>query len=217
MFQFAYTVDHIIENGERYMLDKKKVLSEMRSWTLTIIVVILITTILNIKVYARVTVEQSSMENTLFGGQSLLMDKISYSFSVPKQGDIVIFLENSVKENLVDEVNIYLTDLKERFGSSQGNERLIKRVIGVPGDKIDIKDGAVYVNDVKLEEPYAKGITEKRELELPVIVPEDSLFVIGDNRDVSKDSRTFGVIGYNKVEGKAVFRVGPLKDFGKIE
>lgn len=199
------------------MIDKKKVIKELRGWLLTILFFLSLTALVNIKVYAKVVVDQSSMENTLFSGQSLIMDKISYSFTQPKQGDIIVFLENTTKDNFVDEVNIYIEDLKKRFGKSQGNERLIKRVIGVPGDKIDIKDGAVYVNDIKLEEPYAKGITEKREFELPVTVPEDSLFVIGDNRAVSNDSRGFGFIDYNRVEGKAVFRIGPLKKLGKIK
>jgi signal peptidase I len=199
------------------MIDKKKLLKETRGWILTILFFLFLTALINITVYAKVVVEQESMENTLFGGQSLIMDKLSYNFFEPKQGDIVVFLDNTTKENFIDEVKIYITDLKERFGDSPGNARMIKRVIGVPGDKIDIKDGAVYVNDIKLDEPYAKGITEKRDFELPVIVPEDSLFVIGDNRLISKDSRIFGFINYNKVEGKAVFRIGPLKEFGKIK
>lgn len=199
------------------MVDKKKIIKEIRSWVLTIFLFLIISALLNIKVYAKVSVEQSSMENTLFSSQSLIMDKISYTFTEPKRGDIVIFLKSVTKENFLDEVSIYITDLKERFGKSQGNERLIKRVIGLPGDKVDIKEGFVYINDIKLDEPYAKGITEQKDLELPVTVPENSLFVIGDNRAVSRDSRDFGCVDYDKIEGKAIFRVGPLKDFGSID
>jgi signal peptidase I len=101
--------------------------------------------------------------------------------------------------------------------SSEKSNKLVKRVIGVAGDEVDIKDGYVYLNGKKLEEPYTKGETMPKEFKLPFKVGENELFVLGDNRLVSKDSRKFGPIDYNQVEGKAIYRIYPFSQIGKIK
>jgi signal peptidase I len=93
----------------------------------------------------------------------------------------------------------------------------IKRVIGVPGDKIDIKDGHVYINGEKLDEKYAKGETHKQLLDFPKTVPPNTVFVLGDNRQNSRDSRIIGFIEYDRIKGKAVLRIWPFKDLGVIK
>lgn len=95
--------------------------------------------------------------------------------------------------------------------------RLVKRVIGIPGDEIDIKDGYVYLNGSILEELYVKGETYSRDKEFPIKVEEDTVFVLGDNREVSKDSRNFGLVKINQIEGKAIFRISPFNRFGFIK
>jgi signal peptidase I, bacterial type len=157
------------------------------------------------------------MENTLLAGQKLIMDKISYNFSQPKRGDIIIFLEFKHKSSVKDEISIFLTDFENVLNLSTGNDRLVKRVIGVPGDTIDIKDGHVFVNNEMLEENYIKGETLKRETTFPIKVPEGKLFVLGDNRAVSRDSRNFGLVDSDQVEGKAVFRVWPYNKLGTVK
>jgi signal peptidase I len=92
----------------------------------------------------------------------------------------------------------------------------MKKNIGIPGDEVNIKEGYVYINGEKLNETYVKGQTYSEELILPIVVPVNKLFVLGDNRPVSKDSREFGLINYNQVEGKAVFRVFPFNKIGVI-
>ncbi len=101
--------------------------------------------------------------------------------------------------------------------SIEKDDRLIKRVVGVPGDEIDIKDGHLYLNAKKLEEHYVKGETIERGFKLPIQVPENKLFVLGDNRMISKDSRMFGLIDYKQVEGKAIYRVYPFNHVGKVK
>ncbi|WP_055667020.1 signal peptidase I [Desnuesiella massiliensis] len=197
------------------MVDKKKtILKEIMSWISPIAGAFILVLLINTKVFAMVQVHQSSMENTLHEGQKMVIDKISYNFSTPKRGDIIVFLKSHLKENFLDEINIYLKDL---LRADDSYERLVKRVIGIPGDKIDIKDGYIYVNDEKLKEVYVKGNTSKREFTLPAVVPEGKLFVLGDNRQVSEDSRTFGFVDLKKVEGKAKLRVWPLNNISILK
>lgn len=203
------------------MIDKKKIIKETGSWAFSILGAFLIVMLLNSKVFAKVQVQQSSMENTLFPNQQLIIDKLSYNFAAPKRGDIIIFLENEEKGTIVDDtlrtVERIVSIFDNNISSSDESSRLVKRVIGIAGDEVDIKDGYVYVNGKKLEEPYAKGVTIPEEFKLPVRVGENKLFVLGDNREVSKDSRKFGLIDCKQVEGRAVYRVYPFNKAGKIK
>ena len=95
---------------------------------------------------------------------------------------------------------------------------IIKRVIAVSGDTLDIKDGYVYRNGKKLEEDYIKGQTfERSDFSYPLTVPEDHVFVLGDNRENSLDSRIIGLIEHDQVKGKVVFRLWPFSRIGKVK
>lgn len=203
------------------MKNKKKVIREIRSWIFSILGAFFIAALLNSKAFAKVQVQQSSMENTLFNNQQLIVDKLSYNFAEPKRGDIIIFLEDEEKGTIVDDALTIVDGIVSMFSDNkvvdEKNNRLVKRVIGVAGDEVDIKDGYVYLNGEKLEEPYAKGETLNGEFKLPVKIGENELFVLGDNRMVSKDSRKFGLINCKQVEGKAIYRVYPFNEIGKIK
>lgn len=203
------------------MKSNKKVIKEIKSWIVAILVAFFVATLLNSKAFAKVQVQQSSMENTLFNNQQLIVDKLSYNFVEPKRGDIIIFLENKEKGTILDDALITVDSIVSIFSndkaSNERKDRLVKRVIGVAGDEVDIKDGYVYLNGKKLEEPYAKGKTISGEIELPIKIGENKLFVLGDNRAVSKDSRKFGLINCKQVEGKAIYRVYPSNQIGRIK
>jgi signal peptidase I len=200
------------------MRNEKPILKEIGSWIVVIVVALVLSLFIDSTIIAKAEVEQSSMENTLFEGQQLIVNKLSYTFDEPKRGDIIIFLENEEKGNIIDN---FIRSVKNRFSSSDEiaaeQERLVKRVIGVAGDEIDIQDGYVYINGERLEESYVNGITLPGNVKLPITVGEGELFVIGDNREVSRDSRDFGPIDVKQVEGKAVFRVYPFNQIGKVE
>ena len=200
------------------MSNNKNMIKEIVSWIGIIIITFVLYLITDSTVIAKAQVEQSSMENTLFEGQQLLVNKLSYTFGEPKRGDIIIFFDDGEKGNFFDEfarsfMNRFPMGMKEDIDS----ERLVKRVIGLPGDEIDIKEGSVYINGEPLDEPYAVGITYPGNVDLPIVIEENELFVIGDNREVSWDSRDFGPIEKKQVEGKAIFRIYPFDQMGKIE
>ncbi|NFP91952.1 signal peptidase I [Clostridium sporogenes] len=202
-------------------MDKKKVIKEIKSWIFSILGAIIIAGLVNSKVFAKVQVQQSSMENTLFTNQQLIVDKLSYNFVEPKKGDIIIFHENKEKGTIAEDTLEMVDNIISKFNNNktdiEEDDRLIKRVIGVPGDEVDIKDGYLYLNGKKLEETYANGETISREFKLPIKIPENKLFVLGDNRMISKDSRIFGLIDYKQVEGKAIYRVYPFNHVGKVK
>jgi signal peptidase I len=149
-------------------------------------------------------VEQESMETTLLPGQYVLVDKLTPRWAAYARGDIVVFRPPET----------YRTDTDTPF---------IKRVIGLPGDTVELKDGAVYVNGVKLPEDYIyadngdEPVTEPSE-EGPTswAVPNGSLFVLGDHRAASSDSRVFGPIETSSVLGRAWLRYWPLDTFAVL-
>lgn len=204
------------------MIDKKKVIKEIMSFTFSILGAFFIAILFSSNVFAKVKVQQSSMENTLYSNQQLIVDKLSYKFTAPKRGDIIIFFENEKKGTIVDEALRFIDSIKSIINKADKsltdkNYRLVKRVIGIKGDEVNIKDGYIYLNGEKLDEPYVKGETFCGEIEFPIKVGENKLFVLGDNRPVSKDSREFGLIDYKKVDGKAIFRVYPFNKIGAIK
>ena len=150
-------------------------------------------------------VQQGSMETTLEEGQYVLVDKLTPRWSAYERGDIVVF------------------DPPETW-TSAGNVPFIKRVIGLPNDKVEIKGGLVYVNDVELNEPYLyPGGGEDPEPTDPTvggqtewIVPDGELLVMGDHRQDSADSRTFGPIEISHVIGRAWLRYWPFDTFGLL-
>lgn len=191
---------------------------EILEWIIVLSAAFVIVALLYTAVFATTQVRQSSMQDTLMSGQHLVIEKVSSLFGDPSRGDVIIFIENRHQDNYWDRVKIFLTDISEIFKpiEQKTNIRLVKRVVGAPGDIIDIREGKVIRNGEALHEPYIMGKTYKRELVLPVTVPPGKYFVLGDNREISRDSRSFGFIDRSQIEGKAVFRFWPFSNIGII-
>lgn len=197
----------------------KTILREVWEWLIVFAAAFILVMLLNTAVFATTQVRQTSMQDTLMEGQHLFVEKVSYLFGDPSRGDIIVFIETERPSNYVDRVKIFLKDVSEIFKpvESKTNIRLVKRVIGIPGDEVDIRDSKVYLNGKMLDEPYVKGETFQREIAFPVTVPKDKYLVLGDNREVSKDSRSFGFIERCQIEGDAVFRFWPFDKFGGLK
>ena len=130
-------------------------------------------------VSARIRVESVSMQPTLFAGNFVVVNKLAYQFGEPARGDIVVF----------------------EYPPDPDQDPYIKRVIGLPGESVQIADGKVLINGVRIQEPYLVSDTHQGG---EWTVPEGSLFVMGDNRRNSSDSRSWGVVPLENVIGKAL-------------
>lgn len=200
---------------------KKTIIREIFDWIALIFAAVIIASVIQSELFALTEVNMSSMRDTLDPGDKLIMNKLSYAFSEPERGDIIIFLKDEPVNGVIGRAHIYVTDIIKKFNGQFRSNRLIKRVIGLPGDEIEIVDNVLYLNGEAIEEDYARidpvqGIVLNGNME-KITVPENKLFVIGDNRGYSSDSRDFGVIDRSWVEGKAVFRIYPFNKFGVIK
>ena len=147
-------------------------------------------------------VQQISMETTLEPDQYVLVDKLSPRWAPYSRGDIIVF----------EPPPTYQTGDDVPF---------IKRIIGLPGDTVELRDGLVYVNGVMLDEPYiykTNGVPQQTDPEISGlthwVVPDGQLLVMGDHREQSSNSRSFGPIDINKVIGRAWLRYWPFDTFG---
>lgn len=137
---------------------------------------------------ARIRVESISMEPNLYAGDFVIVNKLAYRFDEPARGDIIVF----------------------RFPPRPTDTPYIKRIIGVPGDQVQLKEGYVYINGQYIAEPYVNSETNP---DNTWIVPEASLFVMGDNRENSSDSRSWGMVPMENVIGKALVVYWPPENW----
>lgn len=199
---------------------RRNVLREILGWITAIIVPVILVFALNLFVFIISGVRQDSMRNTLTEGDVVYYSRLSSKIDKLKRGDIILFLtDGREKAGLIDELSIRIDDIKDIIkGKGSTHKRYVKRIVGMPGDIIDIReDGSVYINGEKENKAYIRGLTAPGKMKYPLEVPEQHLFVMGDNREISEDSRDFGCISINSVEGKAAFILWPLSKVGTIK
>jgi len=205
---------------------------EVWEWFYTILIALLVVAVIKGFIFDIVHVSGSSMLPTLVDGDKLFVSKINYE---PEAGDIIILDSNYVEREQ------YYADYEEQTGEELNwlskkimyykiPEELdlkrfyyVKRIIGMPGDEIDIKNGLVYVNGEPIDEPYIDTITttDMNSVSFPQTVEEGHVFVLGDNRHPggSTDSRapSLGQVPFEAIIGKSQFRIWPFSAFGKTE
>ena len=169
----------------------KQVKSWLRDVLETVLPALVIVFVVNMFLAQATRVEGQSMEPNLYNDQRLIIEKISYHFHKPRHGDIVVL------------------KLPNRPGPP-----LIKRVIGLPGESVEIRQGHVYINGQLLDEHYVNQLTFSSHAS--EVVPEDGVFVLGDNRGFSSDSRAFGTVRLEYIIGRAWFRYWPPEDIGFV-
>ncbi|OIJ21499.1 signal peptidase I [Anaerobacillus alkalidiazotrophicus] len=193
-------INRRLENIEK----RKKVKKEIISWAKTLVVVLVLVVAIRGFLFTNYIVYGSSMMPTIQDRDRVIINKIGYGIGAPKRFDMIVFHANETTD-------------------------YIKRVIGLPGDFIEYKDDVLYVNGIAVDEPYLVEITDvyKRypythdftleELTGEKYVPKDHLFVLGDNRRNSVDSRQIGFISFDDIVGKADIAYWPIKEFRKLK
>lgn len=193
----AQTPPHFEPIPRRYEAGGKRFAQNYRKrethWLIrTLIITFILAVVLRLFVFQSVQVKGPSMQPTLETNDLVMVDKISYTFSSPKHQQVVVFQSDAL------------------------NELLIKRIIGLEGDVIEISEGLVYVNGVQIEDPHAAE--KANEDMVATIVPKGHLFVMGDNRNRSSDSRNplIGMVPMEKVVGKGILVFWPLRRVGGV-
>ena len=215
-------------------MEKEKVskFKDAMEWIVCIVIALIIAILFRYFIGTPTIVKQPSMYPTLKENQRLWLNRLTRTTkTMPQKGDIITFeapsksvlSEEDLKENVVAR---YANEPTSLFGKFTYNVleikkiSYIKRVIGLPGDHIVIKDGKVYINDKEIEESYLQpGVVtdDGNGYCIDVTVPENTVFAMGDNRSQSTDCRCFGCIPLGKIESKVWIRIWPLNLFGKIE
>lgn len=183
---------------------KPSLLLGIFDWVDSVVFAIILMIIVFTLVFRIVGIQGESMENTVLDGERVVISNVFYT---PKQGDIVVISRD------------YFNSLGEPV---EGNEPIIKRVIATEGQEVDIdfEKGIVYVDNQPLKEPYIKNPTTRQDdVQFPLTVEDGCVFVLGDNRAISKDSRdsSIGLVNERYVLGKVILRIYPLDRFGGLE
>lgn len=166
---------------------------ELRSWTRDFTVGLGLILVAVIFLYQPVKVDGTSMAPLLSDQERIFINKIVYRFEPVERGDIVVFW--------------YPLDHSKSF---------IKRVVGLPGETIEIRAGRLFINGNELPEPYVPASYFDGATYPPRTIPRDEYFVMGDHRDSSSDSRVFGPVPRHFIYGKAVFAYWPMDHFGSL-
>ena len=182
-------------------------------WVKVIVIALAIALVINFFVIVNANVPSGSMETTIMSHSRMIGSRLAYLFDEPQRGDIIIF-------KCPDPVEVSPNSIQYKlFNVTETHENYVKRIIGLPGETIEIKDGVTYIDGVEYDEPYLKEEPIKEDFG-PYVVPEDCYFVMGDNRNNSKDSRYWTTTNYvtkDSILGKAVFVYWPLKYFGTLK
>ena|SRR5437762_8922333 len=167
--------------------------NEIRVWTRDLLIAIGLALVIIVFLYQPVKVEGTSMAPLLSDQERIFINKFVYRFEPIERGDVVVFW--------------YPLDRSKSF---------IKRVVGLPGETVEIRRGALYVDGKNIPEPYVPAQYEDLSDFGPVRVPKDSYFVMGDHRVSSNDSRVFGPVESQFIYGRAVFAYWPVDHFGSL-
>lgn len=204
---------------------KHKVLKEILDWVICIIIAYVLFVIINNFLFAMPQVKQTSMYPTIESGERVLVNCNKILSKPYDRGEIIVFAAPymDINKDTIDVKasypDIHGFDAFAYYTLGFGKISLVKRVVGIAGDHIEItEDGKVYVNGMLedswyIDDPY----TPQLGIYTDLVVPEGYVFAMGDNRDGSKDCRAFGCIPVDKIEGKVIARIWPLTKFGGID
>ena len=208
------------------MIQINSKVKEILEWVYCIVIALVLALLIRYFVGTPTVVQKVSMKPTLVLGQRLILNKIPARFNgTYERGDIITFEAPSDKDAKKVEAQ-YSYEPSNWFmkfvyyGLEIGKTSYIKRVIALPGEHVELKDGKVYINGEELEEKYLADtvVTEPQNSHLvDFTVPEGYIFAMGDNRNHSTDCRSFGCIPLEEIESTVAIRIWPLDKWGKVE
>ena len=210
---------------------------EVLEWIYCIVIALVLAMLFRYFIGTPTVVQMRSMYPTLEEDQRLWLNRWGRTTkTLPERGEIITFEAPAKLEYSASEIDLSnpVAQYEERSGLNWfvknfleiGKKSYIKRVIALPGEHVQIKDGKVYINDQELNEPYLQngvvtdvlGVLSKGEAPFDdFVVPENCVFAMGDNRSNSSDCREFGCIPLEKIEGTVTLRIWPLNKLGKVE
>jgi signal peptidase I len=208
-----------VETPPYHKEDEKQpgVLAVVRETVVLVALAVLLAVVFKTFLVAAFYIPSGSMESTLNISDRVLVEKVSYRFGDVERGDVVVFVhddpgfETSGPSN---PVTGFFSSLGQAVGVVPPSDRdFIKRVVGIPGDRITCRGGALYRNDQRVPEPYLDQGTTTDGCRQTTVAP-GQLYVMGDNRGNSQDSRSFGTIDRSDVVGRAFVRIWPLNHIG---
>jgi signal peptidase I len=195
---------------------RQSALSVLRETALLVVLAILLAVLFKTFLVQAFYIPSGSMEPTLDISDRVLVEKVSYRFGDVHDGDVVVFVHDlpGIEPESGNPVARFFSGLGQAVGVAPPSSRdFIKRVVGTPGDRISCEQGRLFRNGQPVSEPYlAPGVTTENCS--PVTVPAGRLYVMGDNRNNSEDSRTFGPIDHSSVVGRAFVRIWPFSHTG---
>ena len=213
--------------------EKKIKIKEILEWVYCIVIAVVLALLVRYFIGTPTIVQQPSMFPTLKEGQRLILNRtIRITHTLPKRGEIITFEAPSKSyysaaeadlSNPIAEYNHNINSLFSKFRYyilEIGKDSYIKRVIGLPGEHVKIENGKVYINGEELQEDYLEPTVETDSLNGPftdIVVPENCVFAMGDNRTQSTDSRRFGCVPLEKIESIVWIRFWPFNLFGKVD
>ncbi len=178
---------------------------QIREWLGVLVSAVVIALVLRTLVVQQFYIAGPSMETTLFGDDRVLVNKLSYRFGTPSRGDVIVF------------------DRITGNGDSVQHDDLIKRVIGLPGETLEIVECAVLIDGAKIDEPWLTDDLRDESVDSDVrcgtsnveatVLSDNEVFLIGDNRTMSFDSRMFGAVNIDQIVGRAVVVIWPPSNF----
>lgn len=204
---------------------------DILEWIACILIAFVLALVIRYFVGTPTIVKQPSMFPTLKQNQRLILNRWGRTTkTMPSRGDIITFEAPTSDSYIYDKNNVVAKYSNEPVSSwdkfvhyvlEYNKDSYIKRVIALPGEHLELKDGKVYINGEILNEPYLQpdvttDVTDRTPY-YDLVVPENCVFVMGDNRPVSTDSRAFGCIPLEKIESKVWIRFWPFDVFGKVD
>lgn len=223
--------NNIVKNQHKGAVELSEKTKEILEWVYCIIIALVLAMLFRYFIGTPTIVKQVSMYPTLVQDERLWLNRWGRTTkTLPQRGQIITFEEPAkitYTDLEIDESNP-IARYEEKTGFRWfvnnfleiGKRSYIKRVIALPGEHVEIKDGKVYINDEKLEEPYLQDgiVTDVVGAGFDdFIVPENCVFAMGDNRNHSTDCRSFGCIPLEKIESTVAIRIWPLNKWGKVE